>query len=318
MAAQTFGDLWRMVRLHASTAPMGLVREWTQQAYETLCERRPWVWLLKETRLVIPAARSLTVTFAASSQSITSAAGFATTDVGLQIRVGTFPFYTITEVLDASNAVLDVPYNGLTVGALTAQILGAYQTLPSDFGAFMLIIDPVVRRQIPWWYTQEELARIDPTRVTFGDLQRALIATTESPVPTTVGQARYEWWPSPTSAKQIPAWYRARPQVLADSDTFKGVLATRARVLEIGALARCALWPGTVEVKNPYFNAATAKSLADQFDRECANLELRDDDQQQQNWVALPYHRWPTWGLSGDTTTLRASDATLADYSPLW
>jgi hypothetical protein len=141
-----------------------------------------------------------------------------------------------------------------------------------------------------------------------------LVATTDSPALATLGQPRSEWWPYATSAAQYPAWYRARPQLLQDTDLLQGVLATRGKVLETGALARCARWPGTAEVKNPYFNLALAKQLSDDFDRECATLELRDDDQAQQSWVALPYHQWPAWGLSGSTQALRASDATVADY----
>jgi hypothetical protein len=244
---------------------------------------------------------------------MTSAALFLASDVGRQFRVGTYPVYTIIEVTDTSNAVLDQAYAGFG-GALTGQILDAYVTMPADFGAFQLVIDPNVRRQLAWWFNQEELARIDPTRVVSGDLQRALVPTTESPVPATRGQMRYEWWPYPTTARQFPAWYRARPQQLSDTDTFTGVLAQRAKILETGALARCAKWPGTADVKNPYFNMQLAKQLSDEFDAACAKLELRDDDQSQQSWVALPYHRWPAWGLSADTTTLRASDATMGDY----
>jgi len=217
------------------------------------------------------------------------------------------------EVLDASNARLDLPYAGETASP-TGQIISAYSTLPADFGAFMLVIDQTVQRQIAWWYTQEQLAGVDPVRISSGTLARVVVSTTLSPVAATLGQQRYEWWPTPTTARQLPAWYRARPAQLADTDRFQGVLAQHASILQTGALARCAQWPGTPEVKNPYFNPQLAKQLADQFDHECAKLELRDDDQAQQSWVALPYHQWPCWGLFGDTTQLRGSDATLADY----
>lgn len=309
----TFGDTWRRVRLHAPAAPFALVRSWVQGAYETLHERRPWVWSVAQTSLATLASRSITVTATQGSTAITSAAAFVASDVGRQFRVGTFPFYTIIEVTDASNAVLDLPY-AATGGSLSGQIISAFSTLPEDFGAFMLVIDPTVQRQIAWWFTQDQLAAVDPIRISSGTIVRALVPTTSSPVVATLARMRYEWWPTPTSARQLPAWYRRRPPVLADTDVFEGVLAHRPRVLETGALARCAQWPGTVEAKNPYFNPQLAKQLADQFDHECATLELRDDDQAQQSWVALPYHQWPSWGLSGDTTQLRASDATLADY----
>lgn len=311
--SQSFGDVWRLVRLHCPQAPFALVRDWTQQAYELLCERRPWVWTMKETRLATLASRSFTVTFTQGSTAITSAALFLATDVGRQIRVGTFPIYTIVEVASTSAATLDLAY-AASGGALTASILSAYVTMPADFGAFLVVADPVNQRQIGWWYTQEDLGRWDPTRILSGDPQRALVAQTLSPVPATLGYSRYEWWPLPTSARQYPTWYRTRPTQLLDTDQFVGVLAHRARVLEAGALARCALWPGTADYKNPYFSQATYKLLADEFDRECAKLELRDDDQAQQSWSTLPYHRWAAYGLPEDTESLRASDATTADY----
>ena len=59
----TFGDIWRMVRLHAPGAPFSLVRNWTQSAFEELCERRPWTFLSAEARMSTLTSRSLTITF---------------------------------------------------------------------------------------------------------------------------------------------------------------------------------------------------------------------------------------------------------------
>src|SRR5258708_11771542 len=74
----TFGDIWRGVRLHAANAPFGLCRTWTQEAYETLFERRPWVFSVKETRLVIGASRTLAaVNVTPASPLLTPAGVFA-------------------------------------------------------------------------------------------------------------------------------------------------------------------------------------------------------------------------------------------------
>lgn len=319
MAVDSFGDVWRRVRLAASTVPFALCRQWTQAAYEELCERRPWVWQMRETSLSVLAARSVTVTVTQGSTVATAAGIFLATDVGRQLRFGStasgvsYPFYTINSVEDASNATLDRPFAAASA-TQSGTIVSAYVTLPEDFGAFLLVLDVNMRRQIGWWYTMDQLAGLDPTRLVSGDLQRALIPTTLSTAPSTRGRSRSEFWPTPTSARQFPAWYRARPTQLSDTDVFQGVLAQRSKILETGALARCARWPGTQDAKNPYFNLQLAKQLQDDFDQDCAKLELRDDDQAQQTWVALPYHQWPSWGLYGDTTTLRATDATVADY----
>lgn len=263
-------------------------------------------------QLSVPSARSVTATFAALSTTVTSAAAFLASDVGLQIRVGNVPIYTIQVVVDASTITIDMPYTG-TAGAQTAQILGVYHTLPADFGAFELVVDTTMQRIIPWWFTQEDLARVDPMRFSSGTLQRALVSRQLSTVPSTLGQVQYEWWPAPISAKSFPYYYRRQAQLLGDDDPLLGVLT--ARVLEVGALARCAAWPGTTERKNPYFNLALHTQLLDEFDKQCAKLELRDDDQAQQSWVALPYHRWTVADLGfGDTHTLRSTDASIGAY----
>lgn len=288
------------------------MKEWTQHAYEDLVKRRPWGFTRVHAQLTLPAARNVTATFTVDSTAVTSAALFLATDVGRQIRVGNVPIYTIQTFVNASSVTIDMPWTG-AAGAQTAQILGVYQTLPADFGAFELIVDTTMQRIIPWWFTQEDLARVDPMRFSSGDLQRALVSRQLSTVPSTVGQVQYEWWPAPTSAKSFPYYYRKQAQILADTDTLLGVVTSR--VLEVGALARCAAWPGTADRKNPYFNLPLHLKLLDEFDHQCATLELRDDDQAQQSWIALPYHRWTVADLGfGDTHTLRSTDASVGAY----
>lgn len=313
--ADTFGDVWRRVRLQAPESPLGLIRTWTQNAYTTLAERRPWVWSRVEYHLQTLTARNLVVTFAAGSKAITSAGLFVPgTDPGRQIRVGTFPVYTIVSVESASAATLDLPFTGATAGALTAQILSAYATMPADFGAFEIVLDLTNQRQIAWWYTQEDLARVDPTRTSSDATPRVLVARKLSSAVASLGQMQYEWWPYPTTARAFPAYYRRRPVALADADPLPGVLGEAGSVLETGALMLCARWPGTSDQKNPYFSLGLYKELKDDFEKECAKLELRDDDQAQQSWSVLPYHRWAAWDLASDTSYLRSSDATVGDY----
>lgn len=311
--AVLFGDVWRLVRLHAPGVPFGLVREWTQQAYAELVDRRPWSWAQTELTLSVLAARSLTVTVVQGSKAITSAAGFLSTDAGRQIRVGTFPVYTIDVVTDASNATLTVAYAG-TGGALTAQILDAYVTLPADFASFIFVADPYNQRMVPYWLTEDQLNRVDPTRSSSDGTPRVLVARQASQRQATLGQMVYEWWPYPTAAKQFPCMYRKAPAKLLDTDPLLGTLAQHSHVLQHGALMKCAKWPGSALEKNPYFSLALYKEFKRDFEEALAKLELRDDDQLQQSWSTLPYHRWGLWDLTFDTAFLRSHDATLADY----
>lgn len=292
-------------------APFGLVKDWTQHAYEDLVKRRPWNFTRVHGLLSIPAARAVTVTYTIGSQTVTSAAGFLSTDVGLQLRVGNIPIYTIQTFVDTSTVTIDMPWAG-TAGAQVSQILGLYQTMPADFGAFLLVIDMTNQRQIPWWYTQEDLATLDPTRMSSDQTPRVLVSRQLSTVPSQLGQVQYEWWPAPTSAKTFPYYYRRGAQLQQDTDPLLGVLTSK--VLSSGALAYGAAWPGTSDKKNPYFNVALHKLLRDEFELECARLELRDDDTAQESWTTLPYHRWSTWDLTFDTRYLRSTDASIGDY----
>ena len=310
MALTTFGDAWRRVRLHVPDAPFGLCREWTQHAYEDLVGRRPWQFGKILGQMAIPASRSVTVTFAVGSQNVTSVAGFLSTDLGLQIRVDTLPVYTLATYTSTSAMTLDQAWSG-TAGAQTATILGLYQTLPADFGAFLQVTDPTLQRPIPWWFTQEELDRVDPARTSTADTARLLVSKDLSPITSTRGQVRYEWWPAPTTAASIPYQYRQQAPILADTDPLLGVLDMRT--LTTGALAYCAAWPGTATSKNPYFNIALHAKLLEEFDRDCARLELRDDDQSQQTWVDPRTIRRGV-DLAADTALLRASDASISDY----
>jgi len=318
MPLETFGDAWRRVRLHAPDSPFGLVKEWTQHAYEDLVKRRPWNFARVHGMISVPAARQATVTFALQSTTATATAGaFTQADVGVQLRLATqtVPIYTINGV-DVTGGILtlDMPYaDPATVGTpIACTVIGLYQTMPADFGAFLLVIDPYNQRLVPWWYTQEDLARLDPIRFSTDTNPRVLVSRQLSTVPATLGQVQYEWWPGPTTAKQFPYYYRRQAQVQQDTDPLLGVVT--ARVLEVGALAYCAAWPGTVEQKNPYYNLALHRSLLDEFDKQCASLELRDDDQAQESWSTLPYHRWATWDLTFDTRYLRSTDASIGDY----
>lgn len=318
MALQTFGDAWRRVRLHTPDTPFGLAKEWTQHAYEDLVRRRPWNFTRVHAMLPVQASRTVSVTFTANRvTAVAAAATFSQTDIGLQVRLSTLtiPIYTIAGVSpDGATLTLDMPYaDPLTAGVpQLVLVLNLYQTMPPDFGAFLLVIDPYNQRLIPWWYTQEELARLDPIRFSTDTNPRVLVSRQLSTVPATLGQVQYEWWPGPLTARQYPYYYRQQAQVLNDTDPLLGVI--NPRVLEVGALAYCATWPGTVERKNPYFNPVLHKTLKDEFEQECARLELRDDDQAQESWTTLPYHRWATWDLTFDTRYLRSTDASIGDY----
>ena len=312
----TFGDVWRSVRLQVPDAPALLVQRWVQDAYNALADRRGWAWLRTETQLTVQASRAIEVGVTNGQTTVTSAGLFVAGDAGRQFKVGSYPTYTIQTFTDVNTVVLDQAFAGTTDAAATATILDAFVTCPADFGRWLLIADPANQRLLSWWTSEEEIHRLDPSRTAAGP-PRLLVARAFSTYTPTLGRVQYEWWPHPSAAAVFPALYSARPATLGEDTELRGVLAQRSDVLEIGALARCARWPGTAERPNPYFNLVLGRSLQEEFERLAIQIDLRDDDQYAQSWSTIPWHRYQTWELAYDTAGLRATDATLGDYYAL-
>lgn len=315
--ATTFGDVWRQVRLRVPDAPPLLVRDWVMNAYRQFWDRRLWSQSIYQGQLTwADAVSNLACTVTYGSATVTSVGLFTSDMAGRQFRVGTYPIYTILTVPDANTLTLNEPYYGSPTGAITTgQVLDAYGTLPTDFGAFQVVVDPTNQRLIPWWATQQELVLIDPTRSSASSTPRLLVAAQESIYPTTLGQVQYEFWPKPTAAGVFPYYASRRPVPLSDTDTFRGILGTRSDVLITGALAECATWPGTRDRPNPYFSLTNAKWLSDSFTSLCNQLDLRDDDVYTQTFDTIPFQRWSGWAWAYNTHLLQQTDATIGDYA---
>lgn len=311
---QTFGDTWRGVRLNVPDAPAMLCRQWTQDAWNDLAQRYGWGFLVNAGQITFLASRSLAVTVAQGSAVVTSAGLFVATDAGRTFSVGTYPLYQIQSVDSVNQITLALPFYGTGAGAVTGYIQDAYTTMPEDFGRFVVIVDPINQRFIPWWATQEEIDLLDPTRTSVESVPRMLGAAQASQLPQTLGQMQYELWPKPSAAGALQYYIVKTPTALADASYFPGVLRNRTDILRTGAQAKCARWPGTADRKNPYFNLALATQLQNEFDKQILRLDLRDDDQFQQSWSTIPWNRWSAWAWAYDTRLLQASDATIADY----
>lgn len=315
MAAQTFGDVWRNVALRVPGAPVSLVQDWVQDAYDALNGKRHWAWLRRDLLLTTRASRSLSVTYTNGSTAITSAAGFVVaTDPGRQIRAGAgTPVYTIDTVTDTSNAVLTQAY-AETGGAKTSTIQDIYLVMPADFRAFHTVTDMSIQRPIAWWISKDRLDLFDPGRIASDTRFRVLAAAQLSQVTSLSGRVTYEAWPYPTAVGTYIVQYFIRTDALTDDTTFTGALATWTEALKKGALAEAAQWPGTVTQRNPYFNLPLADRLRQEFDAMVKNLDILDDDQYLMDLQQTDLSKFGLAALSADTTLMRQSDATLADY----
>ena len=98
-----------------------------------------------------------------------------------------------------------------------------------------------------------------------------------------------------------------------DGDILTGVLADAGQVLIDGALAQAARWPGTPDLKNPYFNLDLARSHDASFREGVQKLALKDDNQYPDDLQQVHWEQWPHADLAYNDQSLRASDATVAD-----
>src|SRR5262249_53140354 len=189
VAAFTYGDVWRTVRLYCPSAPTFLAREWVNVAWKQLLASRRW--------------------------------GFMRVQISLSIATS-----------------------------------DQWVTLPADFASFKVVVDQTRQMRISTRHSLDELTCADPANVATGPVM-ALVAATPSTDPATLGRARYTIYPH-GSASTLTAVYHRQGARLDDTSTLTGVLADGGEVLVAGALAQAALWPGTGDKPNPYFNPGLA------------------------------------------------------------
>lgn len=314
MAAQTIRDVWGQVALRVPAAPTSLVQDWVQTAYDRLIGRRHWGWARREYFLRVLAARSVTVNATQGLTTLTGAGTFVATDVGRQIRFGaSTPTYTINTVTVPNTAELTQVY-AEDSGAKTATISDVYLIMPADFRSIFTVTDLTIHRPIPWWVSADRLDLFDPARISSDSRFRVLASAHHSQVTAYSGRVTYEAWPRPTAAGTYLLRYFLRTDTLDDDTLLPGVIATYTDVLKQGALAEAAQWPGTEQRKNPYFNLALARELKAQFYTACKEVDVMDDDQYLLDLQQTDLAELALSSLAADTTLLRQSDATLADY----
>jgi hypothetical protein len=315
MAADTFESTWRLARLSFPGVPALLVRDWVQDAFTKACRYRGggWAFLRTEASINTLARRSIAVTLTQASTTVTSAALFVASDAGRQFTASSYPIYTIASVTNASTAILDRPYAEPVTNPSTVTIFDAYFTCPSDFSRFLIIIDPYNQRVIPFWFSQDQIGVSDPARTNGDSGARYLVAQGYSTATATLGQVRYEFWPTPSAERHYPFLYYKEAVKLADADTLPGVFRTGGDLFKLGAKIEAALYPGTRDQKNPYYNLGLADRLQKDWDIQLQRLSLADDNQYPEDQMQVDFAT--RYGaMSAPTSLLRSTDATLNDY----
>jgi len=277
----TFGDVYSGVLLRTPGADPLLVREWVQEAYEAACDAKVWSHQRVESSIIINDQHAGTLTATRGSATISVGAGtmvLVAADVGRQIRQASIPLYTIISVdTMAQTAVLDRIY-AETTGLQAFTILDAYWTAPEDFWRFNAVLDPTNKWKLRWWITEDILNKVDPARQATGS-PWLLASQAYSPVVADLGKPRYEVWPYCVSARSLYVMYYSKPTILSEDTPLIGPFSRGGKDLLVqGALARCALWPGTAALKNPYFDLRLAEMHEKSFQARLQNLESKDED----------------------------------------
>jgi hypothetical protein len=152
-----------------------LAKQLINDSWHTLQSRREWSWRRRHNTFAPPNL------YNAGSASTNAAIGNPTvitgfnTDwspsmIGRQIRVGglLYPFYTIVGYQSPTSIVIDEPWAGPDVAGQAYDILGAYYTVPDDFGYFYAVVS--IKDSYRLWtdITEADLAILDPQRTNFG------------------------------------------------------------------------------------------------------------------------------------------------------
>jgi len=280
MALDTYSVLWRKVLLRCPSAGQMLARDWINNAFRRLNERRAWSWLVKRGQfLTVDAYSTGTAVVTHNSTAVTgNGTTFTAAMVGRQFVVSGAPIYTIATYTDATHIVLDDEYGGDTDATASYQIYKCYMDMPTDFHSFISVWDAASASDIATVTTQRELNRRDPQRTNTGDPYLLAFLDYYLQTGETITVPRYELWPHPTAQAVYPYIYEARPTDLEDTSATLPRFLHGDLLVEM-ALEQAAMWPGPSPDKpNPYFNRDLASMHGKRAEQLIMELERQDEE----------------------------------------
>lgn len=257
-----------------------LAREWINFAFRTIAERRQWSWLTKRGQFLVAAVINTgTVLVTRSSDMVTgTSTGWTGAELNRQFRTSTTePVYTIIAVDTVGQTLtLDRVWGGSTASAQGYQIWNAYLTVPTDFHAFISVIDTQMNWRLWTDMLQTEIDAYDAQRANTGTPY--VLSTVDYDTTVTPPLPRYELWPYRMSQYVYPFLYESRPPDLNDSGASLPRYIRGDVLLEM-ALAQAARWPGpSKDSPNPYFNLQLALQHEARAEKMIMELERQDDE----------------------------------------
>jgi hypothetical protein len=291
--SDTFGEMYRALRLWVPDLPIFLAQQFIRDRYRNVATSRPWSALKSNGELMVEAAKTAgTVTAVHGSNAIQGVdTAWTLSDSGRQFMTGgKAPIYNITAVDDVSQVLtLDRVYASISATGLLYRVLDAYVTMPTDFARFEVVSDATNNWRIQHWLTLKDLNRIDPARMTYGTpwglFDRAFSPDGLSP--------QYELWPYAHSARVYPYYFFRKPSDLVE-DTDRPVGGIGGEMIVKGALMDVCRWPGTIDRPNPLF--AQHRSLYPTFRAEYEDLMINAEKQDEETYITwLAQAEWGNW-----------------------
>lgn len=280
MAQETFGQIWNKVLLYAPDTPVPIVQEAVKRAYRTIVGYHYWSQLRADSEILIPAVYNTgTVDISQGSTTVTGdGTAWTTAMIGRQFAYGSVtPWYTITAVDDLLQTLtIDRAFELPSVNDGTYVIGQFYLEFPTDLGVLLHIRERNNNWHItPHYYNQEYLDRVDPYRQSSGT-PVCIVAAPPRRGGDNVIIPRYELWPRPSAETLAMFRYYKNSELVNATDRPIDVL--RPEAIIYGALMDIAMWPGTGQKTNPFFNADVHKQYKEAFEEALHDSELADID----------------------------------------
>lgn len=170
MPLDTLDSISGKVLLRCPAASITLARDWVNNSFRQIAERRRWSWLIKYGQFITPDLYNAgTVSITQNSTTVTGVGTAWTGNMaGRQFRQGFSPIYTIAQVNSATSLDLELVWGPQTVTGVTYEIYQAYMTPPSDFHSLMTVWDPNYNWQLWLNIRQQEIDAWDAQRANTG------------------------------------------------------------------------------------------------------------------------------------------------------
>lgn len=309
MSDQTFEQLWKRVRVYAPDIPIPLAQEFVNTAQSRALSYHLWNDLRVEAAFSIPVLYSdgsVNVTLGSTAvtgvgtawtaamvnRQFFTAGGTVTAPTSADGVQG--PYYTAIAIdTGAQTLTLDRAYGKPTASSISYNILQVYQEVPSDFMNFISVRDVDNNWKLHTNFRAEQLDVWDAKRSVSGTSW--ILAGASPRFPTTGAEInRFELWPRTSPGPRVLQYRYERKPALMSANSDRPIWPFRGDILRKGALSELAMWPGTTDYRNPYFNLDLHRTLDEGFVSGLNDLVRQDNEKSQravwyEDWEGVPY-----------------------------